>query len=87
MDVKTREKILHIANLVISAGENGYDVTLDIDTLGGNTSVHVYDYGRNWDGKSDAVKIIHYYGEGFWLDDMIEYLTSLCKEGDHNVSL
>lgn len=87
MDIKVREKILHIANLAISAGENGYDVTFDVNTLGGNTSVNVYDYGRNWDGKTNAVKTIHDFCDGSELDYMIEYLVPLCKEGDHNASL
>ena len=77
MDNKTREKLLLIADMVLSAGDSGHDLTFGIDFVNGEPLAHLSDYGKNWDGKTDALKRIQHYSYDTELDSMIDYLETL----------
>ena len=90
MELKMREKILHIFNMALSInGVNGINVWAEFS--GHTSGIEVYTYENGWSIGESPDYSKHAYLDhedaSMKLDNMIEYLEQLAKRNGINVAL
>lgn len=88
MDLKMREKILHIMNLALSLNtKGGVHVFVSFHGHANTLTVKVYKHGWNWTTETgspvpnlDVTAYLDCYDSAAELDTAIDYLESMQKE-------